>query len=82
MLSGTLEAILLGTVLTGKGICRVGYGNKEGKWILRAGYGNKKSNSTLSFNKFCTRFIDSMLSVKNVIDYTSFFCLMISKKKW
>ena len=30
-------------MLSGKGIVRVGYGNKEGKGILRAGYGNKKN---------------------------------------
>ena len=42
MLLGTLEASLLGSMLTRKGILRAGYGNKEGKGILRAGYGNKK----------------------------------------
>ena len=41
MLSGTLRASLLGNMLTGKGILRVGYGNKEGKGILRAGYRSK-----------------------------------------
>ena len=43
MLSGTLGASLLGNMLTGKGILRVGYGKKEGKGILRAGYGSKKN---------------------------------------
>ena len=38
---GTLGASLLGNMLTGKGILRAGYGNKEGKGILRAGYGSK-----------------------------------------
>ena len=38
---GTLGASLLGSMLTGKGILRAGYGNKEGKGILRAGYGSK-----------------------------------------
>ena len=42
MLLVTLGASLLGNMLSGKGIVRVGYGNKEGKGILRAGYGNKK----------------------------------------
>ena len=28
-------------MLTGKGIVRAGYGNKEGKGIVRDGYGNK-----------------------------------------
>ena len=42
MISGTLRASLLGNVLTGKGIVRAGYGNKQGKGILRAGYGSKK----------------------------------------
>ena len=41
MLLGTLGASLLGNMLTGKGIVRTSYGNKEGKGILRAGYGNK-----------------------------------------
>ena len=42
MISGTLRASLLGNVLTGKGIVRAGYGNKQGKGILRAFYGSKK----------------------------------------
>ena len=41
MLLGILGASLLGNMLTGKGVVRAGYGNKEGKGILRAGYGNK-----------------------------------------
>ena len=41
MLLGTLVASLLGNMLTGKGILRAGYGNKEGKEILRAGYGSR-----------------------------------------
>ena len=44
MLLGTLLASLLGNMLTGKGILRAGYGNKEGKGILRAGYGSKGSS--------------------------------------
>ena len=42
MLLGTLEASLLGKVLTGKGIVRAGSGNKKGKGAVRAGSGNKK----------------------------------------
>ena len=42
MLLGTIEASLLGNMLTRKGIVRTGYGNKQGKGILRAGYGSKK----------------------------------------
>ena len=42
MLLGTLGASFLGNMLTGKGILRAGYGNKERKGILRAGYGSKK----------------------------------------
>ena len=42
MFFGTLGASLLGNILTGKGMLRAGYGNKEGKGMLRAGYGNKK----------------------------------------
>ena len=50
MLLGTIGATLLGNMLTGKGILRAGYGNKEGKGILRAGYGSEKKNySTPSF---------------------------------
>ena len=41
MLSGTLEASLLGNLLSGKGIVRTGSGNKKGKGIVRAGYGKK-----------------------------------------
>ena len=38
-LLGTLGASLLGNLLTGKGIVRVGSGNKKGKEIVRAGTG-------------------------------------------
>ena len=38
-LVGTLGSILLGNVLSGKGIVRAGSGNKKGKGIVRAGYG-------------------------------------------
>ena len=43
MLLGTLGAILLGNILTGKGICRGGKGrgiNRAGEAVVRAGYGN------------------------------------------
>ena len=45
MLSGTLGASLLGNLLTGKGINRVGKGrgiNRAGEGIIRAGCGNNK----------------------------------------
>ena len=41
MLLGTLEASLLGNLLTGKGILRVGSGNKKEKGIVRAGTGKE-----------------------------------------
>ena len=41
MLLGILSASLLGNILAGKGIDRVGYGNKKGKGIIRAGYWSK-----------------------------------------
>ena len=41
MLFGTLGASLLGNVLTGKGIERVGSGNNKGKGIVRAGSGKQ-----------------------------------------
>ena len=46
MLLGTLGASLLGNLLTGKGIERVGSGYhlKKGKGIVRAGYGNHSKN--------------------------------------
>ena len=44
---GTLEANLLGNMLTGKGMLRAGYGNKKGKGMLRACYGNKKGKGML-----------------------------------
>ena len=44
MLLSTLGAILLGNLLTGKGIVRAGSGNKKGKGIVRAGYGNSLKN--------------------------------------
>ena len=43
MLLGTLGAILLGNLLTGKGICRAGKGkgiHRAGEEIVRAGEGN------------------------------------------
>ena len=44
MLLGTLEASLLGNLLTGKGIIRAG----EGKGIVRAGKGSKKKKNKLN----------------------------------
>ena len=46
MLLGTVGASLLGNLLTGKGIERVGsgYHSKKGKGIVRAGYGNHSKN--------------------------------------
>ena len=41
MLLGTLGAILLENLLSGKGIVRAGSGNKKGKGIVRAGYGKE-----------------------------------------
>ena len=41
MLLGTLRASLLGNLLSGKWIVKVGYRNKKGKGIVRAGYGNE-----------------------------------------
>ena len=35
-----LEASLLGNMLTGKGMLRAGYGNKEGKEMLKTGCGS------------------------------------------
>ena len=42
MLLGTLGAGLFGNLLSGKGMLRTGYRNKEGKGIIRADYGSKK----------------------------------------
>ena len=42
MLLGTLGVSLLGNLLTGKGILRVGSGNKKGKGIVRAGTGKER----------------------------------------
>ena len=36
-----LRASLFGNIVSGKGIVRAGYRNKEGKGMLRAGYGIK-----------------------------------------
>ena len=41
MLFGTLGVSLLGNVLTGKGIERVGSGNNKGKGIVRTGFGKQ-----------------------------------------
>ena len=38
ILLGTLEASFLGSIWTGKGMLRAGYGNRERKGILRADY--------------------------------------------
>ena len=50
ILFGTLGAILLGSILTKKGIVRAGSGNKVGIGILRAAYGNE-----INFLKLFTR---------------------------
>ena len=41
MLWGTLGVSFLGNVLTGKELARAGSENKKGKGIVRVGYGNK-----------------------------------------
>ena len=41
MLLGTLDASLLGNLLTGKGVVRAGYSNNKGKGVVRAGYCNQ-----------------------------------------
>ena len=41
MLLGTLGASLLGNLLAGRGIVRVGSENKKGKGIVRAGTGKQ-----------------------------------------
>ena len=41
MLLGTLGASLLGNLLSGKRIVRAGSGNNKGKGVVRVGYGNK-----------------------------------------
>ena len=42
MILGTLAASLLGNLLSGKGVYRTDYGNKQRKGICRTGYGNKQ----------------------------------------
>ena len=46
ILLGTLEASLLGNLLSGKKIVRAGYGNKSGKEIVKAGYGHHLSSAS------------------------------------
>ena len=46
ILLGTLGASLLANLLTGKGILRVGSGNKKGKGIVRAGTGHPLSSTS------------------------------------
>ena len=41
ILIGTLASILLGNLLSGKGIVRTGSRNKKEKGIVRAGYGKE-----------------------------------------
>ena len=41
ILLGTLAASLLGNLLSGKRIVRVGFGNNKGKGIVRAGAGKE-----------------------------------------
>ena len=46
ILLGTLGASLLGNLLTGKGVVRASYGNKnKEKGVVRAGYGNKNKGN-------------------------------------
>ena len=48
MLLGTLSAILLGNLLTGKGIYRAG----KGKGLVRAGYGHPSSSASQNNTDF------------------------------
>ena len=47
MLLGTLDASLLGNLLTGRGFVRPGSGNNKGKGVARAGYGNKNKGKVV-----------------------------------
>ena len=44
MLLGTLDASLLGNLLTGKGFIRAGCGNNKGKGVVKDGYSNQLKN--------------------------------------
>ena len=56
MLLGTLGASLLGNLLTGKGVVRAGYGNKnKGKGVVRAGYGNKNIGKGVVRAGYCNK---------------------------
>ena len=44
MLLGTLDASLLGNLLTGKGFIRAGCGNNKGKRVVKGGYSNQLKN--------------------------------------
>ena len=44
MLLRTLDASLLGNLLTGKGFIRAGCGNNKGKRVVKGGYSNQLKN--------------------------------------
>ena len=59
MLLDTLGAILLGNMLSGKGMLRPDCGNKEGRGILIASYGMKTSwIKDLQFNHQVSKYYD------------------------
>ena len=45
MILGTLASTLLRSMLSGRGIARAGYGNRQGKGIVRAGYSSSMKKS-------------------------------------
>ena len=63
MLLGTLDASLLGNILTGRGINRSGEGkgiNRTGEGIVRADYGGK-------MDFLCRPIFELILKYKNII---------------
>ena len=80
MLLGTLGASLLGNMLSGKGILRVGYGNKEKKGILRADFGSKDLGSMNLFH-FILQQIWKCRNIRMYLDSMEFILEIICLKK-
>ena len=76
MLLGTLGASLIGNILPGKGMNRVGEGEiakRQGRGFVKSVYGNKKVRKTTTKSKknfYCCLILKLILKYKNIIIIT------------
>ena len=73
MVLGTLASTLLGNMLSGKGVLRAGYRNKQGEGVIRAGYNSSvqensiNSIKNLKYKSIIKMNLDLMVFIQEII---------------